>query len=93
MHHQLKRTNTIQTHRMVQEAPVDAGDFADWLAQTLREFMLGHEALHRFVEREPLYRVHAGFAADLEFARQTCARATGYRIGTADDVPHVFVEF
>ena len=24
----------------------------------LREFMLGHEALHRFVEREPLYRVH-----------------------------------
>lgn len=24
----------------------------------LREFMLGHEALHRFVEGEPLYRVH-----------------------------------
>lgn len=24
----------------------------------LREFMLGHESLHRFVEREPLYRVH-----------------------------------
>lgn len=24
----------------------------------LREFVLGHEALHRFVEREPLYRVH-----------------------------------
>ena len=42
---------------------------------------------------QALYRVHAGFAADLEFARQTCARATGYRIGTADDVPRVFVEF
>lgn len=24
----------------------------------LREFVLGHEALHRFVDREPLYRVH-----------------------------------
>ncbi len=24
----------------------------------LREYALGHEALHRFVEREPLYRVH-----------------------------------
>lgn len=24
----------------------------------LREFVLGHEALHRFVEREPAYRVH-----------------------------------
>jgi protein phosphatase len=27
-------------------------------ALALREFVLGHEALHRFVEREPLYRVH-----------------------------------
>ena len=42
---------------------------------------------------QPLYRVHAGFAADLEFARQACTHATGYRIGTADDVPRVFVEF
>ena len=24
----------------------------------LRAFVLGHESLHRFVEREPLYRVH-----------------------------------
>ncbi len=42
---------------------------------------------------QTLYRVHAGFAADLEFARQACAHATGYRVGTADDVPRVFVEF
>jgi thymidine phosphorylase len=42
---------------------------------------------------QPLYRVHAGFAADLEFSRQACTNATGYRIGTADDVPRVFVEF
>lgn len=27
-------------------------------ALALREFALGHEALHRFVEREPLYSVH-----------------------------------
>ncbi len=40
-----------------------------------------------------LYRVHAGFAADLEFARQACSKSTGYTIGRADQVPHVFVEF
>jgi thymidine phosphorylase len=40
-----------------------------------------------------LYRVHAGFQSDLEFARQACAKASGYTIGRADEVPHVFVEF
>lgn len=40
-----------------------------------------------------LYRVYAGYAADLEFARQASNRASAYRIGTADDVPRVFVEF
>jgi thymidine phosphorylase len=40
-----------------------------------------------------LYRVHAGYGADLEFARQASARASAYRIGTADDMPRVFVEF
>jgi thymidine phosphorylase len=40
-----------------------------------------------------LYRVHAGFASDLEFARQGCAKSSGYTIGRAEDVPHVFVEF
>lgn len=42
---------------------------------------------------QALYRVYADFPADLEFARQACARASGYRIGAAEDVPHVFVEF
>jgi len=42
---------------------------------------------------QALYRVYADFPADLEFARQACAHASGYRIGTAEDVPHVFVEF
>jgi thymidine phosphorylase len=40
-----------------------------------------------------LYRVHASFPSDLEFARQACAKLSGYTIGRAEDVPHVFVEF
>lgn len=44
-------------------------------------------------EGDILYRVYAGFGADLEFARQACQRTPGYQIGGADDVPHVFVEF
>lgn len=40
-----------------------------------------------------LYRVYANFAADLEFARQACAKSSGYTIGKAGDIPHVFVEF
>nr|WP_276656721.1 hypothetical protein [Thauera aminoaromatica] len=42
---------------------------------------------------EPLYRVHADYPADLEFARQASVRASGYALGTADGVPHLFVEF
>jgi thymidine phosphorylase len=40
-----------------------------------------------------LYRVHASFAADLEFARQACSKSSGYTLGSASDAPHVFVEF
>jgi thymidine phosphorylase len=40
-----------------------------------------------------LYRVYADFAADLEFARAASAKASGYTIGSADELPHVFVEF
>jgi thymidine phosphorylase len=42
---------------------------------------------------EILYRVHAGYPSDLEFARQACAKSTGYTIGQVADVPHVFVEY
>lgn len=42
---------------------------------------------------EPLYRVHASYPADLEFARQACARSSGYQIGRPEDVPHAYVEF
>ena len=42
---------------------------------------------------EPLYRVHARFPADQAFARQACAAANGYTIGSAQDVPQVSAEF
>ena len=40
-----------------------------------------------------LYRVHAGYPADLEFARLASTRSSGFTIGRADEVPHAFVEF
>ncbi|MBU3738035.1 MAG: thymidine phosphorylase, partial [Rhodoferax sp.] len=42
---------------------------------------------------QTLYRVHAVFSSDLEFARQASLRSNGYAFGTRDEVPHVFVEF
>jgi thymidine phosphorylase len=40
-----------------------------------------------------LYRVHAGYQSDQVFARQASNKSTGYTLGSADEVPHVFVEF
>jgi thymidine phosphorylase len=40
-----------------------------------------------------LYRVHASYPADLEFARQASTRFSGIVLGSADQVPQVFVEF
>jgi thymidine phosphorylase len=42
---------------------------------------------------DALYRVYANYPADLEFARQACTRSSGYSIGRAEDMPHVYVEF
>jgi thymidine phosphorylase len=42
---------------------------------------------------EVLYRVHAGFPADLAFARDAVAKSDAYTLGQAVDMPHVFVEF
>ena len=42
---------------------------------------------------EVLYRVHASYPADLEFARQACAQGIGYYLGSAEEMPKVFVEF
>ncbi|MDO8284543.1 MAG: thymidine phosphorylase family protein [Rhodoferax sp.] len=40
-----------------------------------------------------LYRVHASYAADLEFARQACQKSIGFCVGPAADMLHAFVEF
>jgi len=40
-----------------------------------------------------LYRVHASFPADLEFARQACKKSIAYSIGSPEQLPHAFVEF
>jgi thymidine phosphorylase len=36
---------------------------------------------------EPLYTIHAEFAADFRFACETAAKESGYRIGAAGPVP------
>lgn len=42
---------------------------------------------------EPLYRVYAAYPADLEFAHQSSQHASGFAIGSAAEVPQLFVEF
>ncbi len=42
---------------------------------------------------DPLYRVYADYAADLEFARQAAEHSSGFSIGAAEEISHVFVEF
>jgi len=44
-------------------------------------------------EGDLLYRVHAKFPSDLQFARHASEKSTGYSIGSAADVPHAYVEF
>ena len=41
----------------------------------------------------PLYRVHAGFPAELHFARALSDRRSGFTIGRAGDVPGAYAEF
>jgi thymidine phosphorylase len=40
---------------------------------------------------DALYRVHAQFDADLEFARRMALQDSGYRIGTPEQVPREYV--
>jgi thymidine phosphorylase len=40
---------------------------------------------------DALYRVHAQFEADLEFARRMALQDSGYRIGTPEQVPREYV--
>ena len=65
-------------------APMDKGAGVDLLKK------LGEP-----VEKgEPLYRVHAQFNADFKFARAfNDEHGSGYAIGSADEVPKLYVEF
>ncbi|MES0328501.1 MAG: thymidine phosphorylase, partial [Gammaproteobacteria bacterium] len=42
---------------------------------------------------EPLYRIHAEFPSDFNFALTLCERDSGYLIGKEDQIPKAFVEF
>lgn len=39
---------------------------------------------------EPLYRIHAQFEADLQFARELAEKGSGCQIGRLDQLPHEF---
>ena len=65
-------------------APMDKGAGVDLLKK------VGHEVK----KGEPLYRVHAEFKSDFNFARNlTTAYGSGYTIGRADQLPKSYVEF
>jgi thymidine phosphorylase len=42
---------------------------------------------------EALYRIHAEFPSDFNFATALCERDSGYLIGKEDQIPKAFVEF
>jgi thymidine phosphorylase len=42
---------------------------------------------------EPLYRVHAKFPADFRFASALVESDSGYRVGSAEEVPEIIAEF
>ncbi|MFT3856870.1 MAG: thymidine phosphorylase family protein [Aquabacterium sp.] len=57
----------------------------------------GVDILHKLGEAvkkgDVLYRVYAAFPADLEFARQSALRHSGFSLGRIEDIPNLFVEF
>jgi thymidine phosphorylase len=42
---------------------------------------------------EPLYRIHAQYPSDFNFALALCQRDSGYSIGKENQIPQAFVEF
>jgi thymidine phosphorylase len=64
-------------------APMDKGAGVDLLKK------LGE----RVEEGEPLYKVHASFRSDFQFAASLVESDNGYRVGAADEVPAIFAEF
>ncbi|MBK8530186.1 MAG: thymidine phosphorylase family protein [Rubrivivax sp.] len=51
---------------------------------------LAHALGDRVRAGDLLYRLHARYDADLEFARRMALADSGYRIGRAEDLPHGF---
>ncbi|MGD8419629.1 MAG: thymidine phosphorylase, partial [Gammaproteobacteria bacterium] len=47
----------------------------------------------RVAKGEPLYRIHAEFSSDFNFAIKLCTERSGYRLGNLEQVPSAFVEF
>jgi thymidine phosphorylase len=45
------------------------------------------------VKGDVLYRVHAEFHSDFQFAKSMCEQRSGYTIGSKDDIPASFVAF
>ncbi len=64
-------------------APMDKGAGVDLLKK------LGDPV----TKGEPLYRIHAAFPANFEFACRLAQEHAVYRIGAADELTHLFAEF
>ena len=47
----------------------------------------------RVEQGEPLYRIHAQYRADFNFALSLCEQNNGYLIGEENQIPRAFVEF
>jgi thymidine phosphorylase len=64
-------------------APMDKGAGVDLMKKLGDEVAAG----------DILYRVHAEFPSDFDFAREACSTNTGYRIGKPEDIPASFVDY
>lgn len=64
-------------------APMDKGAGVDLLKK------LGDKVR----KNEPLYRIHAEYPADFNFALALCKQNSGYLIGDENQIPKAFVEF
>jgi len=64
-------------------APIDKGAGVDLLKKLGDEVKKG----------EPLYRVHAEYQADFNFARALTEKRSGYRIGRPEEVSKTYMEF
>lgn len=63
-------------------APMDKGAGVDLLKKLGDPVQAG----------EPMYRLHARFPADFQFARRLAEQQSGYQVGDAQDIPPGFVQ-